>query len=136
MSLRFEDFTVGREYRETIKITDDMVRKFAELTGDMNPLHLDESFARKSRFGKRICHGMLVASMISRIMGMNFPGPGTVIVKQLLKYRAPVYVDETVEVRVTVLEINSDKKRIILDTPVYKKNDTKAIDAQAEVLFE
>ena len=136
MSLRFEDFTVGREYRETIKITDDMVRKFAELTGDMNPLHLDESFARKSRFGKRICHGMLVASMISRIMGMNFPGPGTIIVKQLLKYRAPVYVDETVEVRVTVLEINSDKKRIILDTPVYKKDDTKAIDAQAEVLFE
>lgn len=136
MSLRFEDFTVGREYRETIKITDDMVRKFAELTGDMNPLHLDESFARKSRFGKRICHGMLVASMISRIMGMNFPGPGTVIVKQLLKYRAPVYVDETVEVRVIVLEINSDKKRIILDTPVYKKDDTKAIDAQAEVLFE
>ena len=136
MSLRFEDFTVGREYRETIKITDDMVRKFAELTGDMNPLHLDESFARKSRFGKRICHGMLVASMISRIMGMNFPGPGTVIVKQLLKYRAPVYVDETVEVRVSVLEINSDKKRIILDTPVYKKDDTKAIDAQAEVLFE
>lgn len=136
MSLRFEDFTVGQEYRETIKITDDMVRKFAELTGDMNPLHLDESFARKSRFGKRICHGMLVASMISRIMGMNFPGPGTVIVKQLLKYRAPVYVDETVEVQVAVLEINSDKKRIILDTPVYKKNDTKAIDAQAEVLFE
>jgi len=136
VSLRFEDFTVGREYRETIKITDDMVRKFAELTGDMNPLHLDESFARKSRFGKRICHGMLVASMISRIMGMNFPGPGTIIVKQLLKYRAPVYVDETVEVRVTVLEINSDKKRIILDTPVYKKDDTKAIDAQAEVLFE
>jgi len=136
VSLRFEDFTVGREYRETIKITDDMVRKFAELTGDMNPLHLDESFARKSRFGKRICHGMLVASMISRIMGMNFPGPGTVIVKQLLKYRAPVYVDETVEVRVIVLEINSDKKRIILDTPVYKKDDTKAIDAQAEVLFE
>ncbi|RKX36970.1 MAG: enoyl-CoA hydratase [Thermotogae bacterium] len=134
--MRFEDFTVGREYRETIKITDDMVRKFAELTGDMNPLHLDESFARKSRFGKRICHGMLVASMISRIMGMNFPGPGTIIVKQLLKYRAPVYVDETVEVRVTVLEINSDKKRIILDTPVYKKDDTKAIDAQAEVLFE
>ncbi|MCD6104134.1 MAG: MaoC family dehydratase [Thermotogaceae bacterium] len=134
--MRFEDFTVGREYRETIKITDDMVRKFAELTGDMNPLHLDESFARKSRFGKRICHGMLVASMISRIMGMNFPGPGTVIVKQLLKYRAPVYVDETVEVRVIVLEINSDKKRIILDTPVYKKDDTKAIDAQAEVLFE
>ncbi len=136
MNLRFEDFTVGREYRETIKITDDMVRKFAELTGDMNPLHLDESFARKSRFGKRICHGMLVASMISRIMGMNFPGPGTIIVKQLLKYRAPVYVDETVEIRVSVLEINSDKKRIILDTPVYKKDDTKAIDAQAEVLFE
>jgi len=134
--LKFEDFTVGQEYRETIKITDDMVRKFAELTGDTNPLHLDESFARKSRFGRRICHGMLVASMISRIMGINFPGPGTVIVKQLLKYRAPVYIDETVEVQVTVLEINSDKKRIMLDTPVYKKDGVKAIDAQAEVLFE
>lgn len=136
MNLKFEDFTVGQEYRETIKITDDMVRKFAELTGDTNPLHLDESFARKSRFGRRICHGMLVASMISRIMGINFPGPGTVIVKQLLKYRAPVYIDETVEVQVTVLEINSDKKRIMLDTPVYKKDGVKAIDAQAEVLFE
>lgn len=134
--MKFEDFTVGQEYRETIKITDDMVRKFAELTGDTNPLHLDESFARKSRFGRRICHGMLVASMISRIMGINFPGPGTVIVKQLLKYRAPVYIDETVEVQVTVLEINSDKKRIMLDTPVYKKDGVKAIDAQAEVLFE
>ncbi len=134
--MNFHDFAVGQTYSEKFIVSDQAVKLFAEITGDKNPVHLDDEYARSTRFGKRIAHGMLVASFISKTLGMNFPGPGTVLVKQQIKYRAPVYIDEHVEVRVTVLEVISDKHRLILQTDVFKEDGNKAIEAQSEILYE
>ncbi|MGJ8454362.1 MaoC family dehydratase [Pseudothermotoga sp. U03pept] len=134
--MTFSDLYVGLSHAERFVITEEMVKAFAELTKDKNPIHLDEDYARSTRFGKRICHGMLVASLISKVLGMDFPGPGTVLIKQQLKYRAPVYLGEEVEVKVKVNEVIPDKRRLILDTNVVKSDGVVAIEGLAEVLFE
>ncbi|HOJ88434.1 MAG TPA: MaoC family dehydratase [Pseudothermotoga sp.] len=132
----FSNFQMGQSYSERFLITERMVKEFSELTGDKNPVHLDEDYARSTRFGKRICHGMLAASFISKVLGMNFPGPGTILVKQQLKYRSPVYIDEWIEVQVRIAQVILDRKRLVLDTNVLKEDGTVAIEGICEVLFE
>jgi 3-hydroxybutyryl-CoA dehydratase len=134
--MKFTDFYPGQSHVEKFVITDEMVRSYAELIGDRNPVHLDENYAQTTRFKKRICHGMLVASLISKVLGMDFPGPGTILVKQQIKYKSPVYIDEEIEIHVKVNQVIPEKHRLLLDTPVIKKDGTTAIEAQAEVLFE
>ncbi len=109
-----------------------MVREFARITGDNNPLHLDEEFAKKSIFGKRIAHGMLVASLISKVLGHDFPGAGTVYVSQSLKFRKPVYVNDTVKIRIEVKNKNPERHRLFLSTTVmdYGKD---VITGEAEI---
>lgn len=132
----FSTLQVGQEYETTFIVTDEMVRTFAEITGDKNPIHLDEEYAKNTRFGRRICHGMLVASLISKVLGMDFPGPGTILVRQHLTYKAPVFIGETVKVHVRVIEKREEKKRVILQTNVLKMNGPVAVEGQAEVLIE
>jgi len=132
----FSTLQVGQEYETTFIVTDEMVRTFAEITGDKNPIHLDEEYAKNTRFGRRICHGMLVASLISRVLGMDFPGPGTILVRQYLTYRAPVFIGETVKVHARVTEKREEKKRAILQTNVLKMDGSVAVEGQAEVLIE
>lgn len=132
----FSNFQIGQSYSERFLITEKMIKEFSELTGDKNPVHLDEDYARSTRFGKRICHGMLAASFISKVLGMNFPGPGTILVKQQLKYRSPVYIDEWIEVQVRIAQVIPDRKRLVLDTNVLKEDGTIAIEGICEVLFE
>ncbi|MGB9790637.1 MaoC family dehydratase [Thermotoga caldifontis] len=134
--MRFSELQVGQEHEASFTVSDDMVKTFAEITGDKNPVHLDEDYARNTRFKKRICHGMLVASLISKVLGMDFPGPGTILVKQQLVYRAPVFVGETVKVHVKVIEKREEKHRVMLSTNVLKADGTVAIEGQAEVFLE
>lgn len=134
--MRFSELQVGQEHEASFTVSDDMVKTFAEITGDKNPVHLDEDYARNTRFKKRICHGMLVASLISKVLGMDFPGPGTILVKQQLVYRAPVFVGETVKVHVKVIEKKEEKHRAVLSTNVLKADGTVAIEGQAEVFLE
>lgn len=130
------NFQVGQTYSEKFVVTEKMVRDFSELTGDKNPVHLDEEYAKSTRFKKRICHGMLVASLISKVLGMNFPGPGTILVKQQFKYRSPVYIDEQIEIQVRIAQMIPDRQRLVLDTNVIKEDGTIAIEGICEVLFE
>lgn len=130
------DFQVGQVYNEKFVITEKMVKDFSELTGDKNPIHLDEEYARSTRFKGRICHGMLVASLISKVLGMDFPGPGTILVKQQFKYRSAVYINEQIEVQVKITQVIPDRQRLVLDTNVVKKDGTIAIEGICEVLFE
>ena len=130
------NFQVGQTYSEKFVVTEKMVRDFSELTGDKNPVHLDEEYAKSTRFKKRICHGMLVASFISKVLGMNFPGPGTILVKQQFKYRSPVYIDEQIEIQVKITQMIPDRQRLVLDTNVIKEDGTIAIEGICEVLFE
>jgi 3-hydroxybutyryl-CoA dehydratase len=134
--MKFSEVRIDQEYSASFTISDEMVRTFAEITGDKNPVHLDEEYAKNTRFKKRICHGMLVASLISKVLGMDFPGPGTILVRQQLSYRAPVFVGETVEVHVKVVDKKEEKQRLILQTNVIKSDGTVAIEGQAEVLIE
>jgi 3-hydroxybutyryl-CoA dehydratase len=134
--MKFSEVRIDQEYSASFTISDEMVRTFAEITGDKNPVHLDEEYAKNTRFKKRICHGMLVASLISKVLGMDFPGPGTILVRQQLSYRAPVFVGETVKVNVKVVDKKEEKQRLILQTNVIKSDGTVAIEGQAEVLIE
>lgn len=97
---------VGDTYSETLCFDTDSVAAFAKVTGDDNPIHLDDAAARQCGFDRAIVHGMLCASVFSRILGTKFPGPGTVYLGQDLKFLAPIYVGETVT---AVLEITSQK---------------------------
>jgi len=134
--MKFSEVRIDQEYSTSFTISDEMVKTFAEITGDKNPVHLDEEYAKNTRFKKRICHGMLVASLISKVLGMDFPGPGTILVRQQLSYRAPVFVGETVKVHVKVVDKKEEKQRLILQTNVIKSDGTVAIEGQAEVLIE
>lgn len=119
-------------FRKTISESD--VYLFAGITGDTNPAHIDEVYANSTRFGKRIAHGLLVGSFISTVLGTKLPGPGTIYISQTLNFKAPVYIGDTIEARVTVKEIIKEKNRVILQTEVYNQNQELVVAGEATVL--
>src|SRR4051794_12573801 len=116
-------------------ITDDDIRTFAELTGDNNPVHLDDEFASGTRFGRRIAHGMLSASLISTVLGTRLPGTGVVYLSQNLKFTAPVYPGDTITARVTVTNIRTDKPIATLETVCTNQRDEPVVTGEAVVLL-
>lgn len=113
-TLYFDDLKVGM--RETIRKTvlNEDVIGFAELSGDHNPIHLSEHFARKTRFGGRIVHGLYTASLISGVIGMRLPGPGAVYISQTLNFLGPVKIGDVVDVAVEVAELTEKGRRVRL----------------------
>ncbi|AFK07744.1 acyl dehydratase [Mesotoga prima MesG1.Ag.4.2] len=134
--MKFEDFFVGQSFSTRRKITAEMVDSFANLTGDRNPVHTDEEFARKSRFGRRIAHGMLSVGIISAILGNEFPGPGSIYMKQEVRFLKPIFLEEEVLITIEILEIKVEKKRLSVRTTVEKNNGEMAVDGEALLLFE
>ena len=110
-TLFFEDLSVGMTERLRKTVASSDVVGFAEVTGDRNPIHLSEHFAAKTAFGTRIAHGLYTASLISAVLGTRLPGPGAIYVSQTLNFRAPVKIDDTVDVTVTVTELVPEKFR-------------------------
>ncbi len=110
----FEDLSVGM--RETLMKTvmNEDVIGFANLSGDHNPIHLSEHFARKTRFGERIAHGLYTASLISAVLGMYLPGPGAVYLSQTLNFRGPVRIGDVLTITVEVAEVNPEGRRVLL----------------------
>ena len=110
----FEDLSVGM--RETLMKTvmNEDVIGFADLSGDHNPIHLSEHFARKTRFGERIAHGLYTASLISAVLGMYLPGPGAVYLSQTLNFRGPVRIGDVVTISVEVAELVPEGRRVLL----------------------
>ena len=106
-TLFFEDLTVGMTERLRKTVSSSDVVGFAEVTGDRNPIHLSEHFAAKTTFGTRIAHGLYTASLISAVLGTRLPGPGAIYISQTLNFRAPVKIDDTVDVTVTVVKVPS-----------------------------
>jgi 3-hydroxybutyryl-CoA dehydratase len=107
----FEDLELGMEATFQKLVTEADINGFAEITGDKNPVHLDHDYAAKSMFKQRIAHGMLTASYISAVFGMEMPGPGVIYVSQTLNFRAPVMIGETVTAKVRVVELFPAKRR-------------------------
>jgi|SRR5947209_4035019 len=117
-------------------ITDDDIRAFADLTGDHNPVHLDDDYAARTRFGRRIAHGMLSASLISALLANKLPGRGTVYLSQTLQFVAPVYPGDTVTARATVAKVREDKPIVTLETVCVNQRDETLIKGEAVVLVQ
>ncbi len=128
-TLYFEDLAVGM--RETLQKTveNEDVIGFAELSGDHNPIHLSEHFARKTRFGERIVHGLYTASLISGLIGMRLPGPGAVYISQTLNFRGPVKIGDVIDVSVEVTELTEKGRRVRLHCEC-KVGDTVVLDGE------
>lgn len=126
---------VGETASLSKAITDEDIRAFADLTGDHNPVHLDDGFAQTTRFGRRIAHGMLSASLISALLANQLPGQGTVYLSQTLQFRAPVYPGDTVTARVTITKVREDKPIVTLETTCLNQNGETLITGEAVVLL-
>jgi 3-hydroxybutyryl-CoA dehydratase len=128
-----EDMSVGMTeiYSRTVTETDIVL--FCGISGDSNPVHLDEQFAKNTMFKGRIAHGMLTASFISTVLGTKLPGPGCIYISQNLKFKAPVRIGETVRARVTVAAVDQDRGRITVST-VCHVGDTQVIDGEAVLM--
>jgi len=131
--LAYEDIKVDDEASLTRTITEAHIVMYAGLTGDMNPVHVDAEHAAQSMFGERIAHGMLVAGLISAVLGTQLPGPNSIYLGQDLKFVAPVKIGDTVKVVVTVLEKRADKRIIKLRTAVSNQRGELVVDGTAVV---
>lgn len=125
----------GQKATRTQTITDEMVRAFAALTGDSNPVHLDDEFAATTRFGKRIAHGMLAVSVISAALANDMPGPGTVYLSQTAQFKTPVYIGDTVTVVIEVKSVREDKPIATLITTCVNQDNVTVIEGEAVVLL-
>ena len=124
---------VGASATRTITFTDDDVRAFAQTTGDANPIHVDEDYAAETRFGRRIVHGMLTASLISATIANDLPGVGSIYVSQTLQFKAPVFIGETITATVEVTAVQ--RRFVTLATRCAKQDGTLVIDGEAVVLL-
>lgn len=126
-------FQPGDGYSFERLISAEDVKQFAEVVGDLNPIHLDANVAEKSFFKGRIVHGAFLAGLISKILGMDFPGKGTVYISQNSVFKRPVYVDTTVRVEVKITEVLTEKRRLVLNTSVFNEKGEKCLAGSATV---
>ena len=129
-----EEISVGdaAEFSKTVTETDIIL--YAGITGDFNPMHINKEYAEKTMFKSRIAHGMLSAGFISTLLGMHLPGPGTIYVKQELKFLAPVRIGDTLTARAEVVEVVESKKRVIIKTTCTNQEGTLVLDGEAVVM--
>ncbi|MEO1643016.1 MAG: MaoC family dehydratase [Pseudomonadota bacterium] len=111
---KFEDLSIGMSHETVHTITEKDIDLFAEVSGDRNPLHMDEAYASQTPFGQRIAHGALTASYISGILGNNLPGPGAIFVGLNMRFRRPVFIGSVVTVRVEVTELQERGSKVTL----------------------
>ena len=126
-----ERYAVGQQASLQRTFTQDDVAAFAALTGDCNPVHLDEAHAAGTRFGRRICHGMLVGSLFSTLFGTELPGPGALYLGQALRFKAPVYPGEPVTAHVELTSLREDKPIATFRTWVENASGEVAVDGEA-----
>lgn len=129
------DFSVGDSASFTKTITDADIILFVGVSGDTNPLHIDEEYARRTRFGHRIAHGILTASLVSTVIGTKLPGPGAIYMGQTLRFLRPVAVGDTVTARATVTAYETERRKLVLLTVCTNQNGEDVLSGEAEVLY-
>ena len=127
---------VGDNYKEEFIITQEMVNKFAELSGDRNPLHLDKEFAAKTRFKKPIVHGLFSVTSFGKVMGSKFPGHGSIHVGQNLSFKRPLYPDKKYIVYVELVRIRKDKHFGVFKTQIFDMDNKLIVDGTGTALHE
>jgi len=128
------EIQVGDTASMTKQISDKDVRTFAEISGDKNPVHLDDEFAAQTFFKKRIAHGALSGALISAVLGMVMPGPGTIYLSQTLNFKVPVYIGEEITARLEVTAYRANKRITTLKTEVFNQEGKLVLDGEAVVI--
>jgi len=129
----FAEINVGDKATFTKKVTEEDVVKFADVTGDTNPAHMDEEYAKTTMFKKRIAHGMISAGMISAVLGTKLPGPGAIYMSQTLKFKAPVNFGDELTAVAEIVEKIEEKKRFKIKT--YVENQDGKVVTEGEALI-
>ena len=130
------DFRVGEQASFTKTVTEADVTTFADLIGNFNPIYVDAEYARKSRFGRRVAHGMFTAGLISAVLGNKLPGPGAFYLSQEIEFLAPVYVGDTITATVEVVSWRSDKRIITLKTDCQNQHEKQVVTGKAVLLVD
>jgi 3-hydroxybutyryl-CoA dehydratase len=126
---------LGDRYTVTRNISDELIRNFAEVSGDFNPIHLDEKFAATTRYGKRIAHGMLSGALISSVLGNKFADEKIVYLSQTMRFVAPVFVGDTITVTATIASIREDKPIVTVETICSNQNGETTMTDEAAVMI-
>jgi len=127
-----DDFYVGQHVTFTKTFTDEDVRRFVEITEDTNPLHVDDEFAARTPFGRRVLHGMLTASILSTMVGMLLPGTGAIYRSQTIRFLRPVFVGDTVTAHFVVRAIDRAKHRLDIDSWIENADGQRVIEGTSE----
>ena len=129
------EIKIGDKFSKERKVTDELIRAFAEVSGDHNPIHLDEEFAKTTRFGRRIAHGMLSGAFISAVLGYEFEARKIVYLSQTMRFIAPVFIDDTITTTGTVTGIREEKGIVTLETICTNKNGEITLKGEAIVMI-
>src|ERR1700740_1845292 len=129
---RIEDFKPGQHVTFTKTFSEDDVRRFIEITGDVNPLHVDDAFAAKTQFGARVLHGMLTASILSTMVGMLLPGSGAVYRSQTIRFLKPVHIGDTVTAHFVVRSVDRQRHRLEIESWIENAQGERVLDGMCE----
>ncbi|MFW9926013.1 MAG: MaoC family dehydratase [Candidatus Thorarchaeota archaeon] len=130
---KYSDIKMGQSAEVAHTITEEDIQTFGNLSGDFNPLHFDEEWAKKTLFEGRIAHGILTAAFISTAIGMHLPGPGTIYMGQSMRFLVPVRIGDTITARVEVVKLNDEKQRVTLQTTCTNQDGKMVLDGEALV---
>ncbi len=129
------DIKIGDTFSTTREVTDELIRAFAELSGDFNPIHVDEEFAKQTRFGRRIAHGMLSGAFISAVLGNEFRERKIVYLSQTMRFTAPTFIGDTITTTATVKGIRAEKGIVTLETICTKQSGEVTLTGESMVMI-
>ena len=130
----FDEIKIGQSKKFQVIITESMVNDFAKISGDFNPLHMDSKYAESTKFGQKICHGMLLASLFSRLIGMHIPGKKSLYFSQTLNFLEPCYIDDNVLVKGELLDKSMATKILTIKTSIWN-SEKCLVDGIAKVML-
>jgi acyl dehydratase len=131
----FNEMREGDFAEKTVTVTEGVLDSFAAVSGDYNPMHMDEGYSSRSIFRRRVAHGMLPGAYIGAILGTMLPGPGTVYLSQTLVFKAPVFINDTVTVRVEITGKDETSGKVYLRTTARGRGGIQVLDGEAVILF-
>jgi len=131
---KFDQIDLGLKKEFTVKITESMIADFAKISGDYNPSHMDEKYAKSTTFKNRICHGMLLATFFSRLIGMYLPGKHALYFSQSLNFQNPCFVNDVITIKGEVIDKSVATRLITIKTSIYNQERTCLLDGVAKVV--
>lgn len=131
----FDELYVGQTETFSLTITESMINEFSKLSGDLNPLHMDDEFAKSTNFEGRLCHGMLLSSFFSRLVGMLLPGKNALYFSQTLNFKNPCFVNDQITIEGKIIDKSESTQIINLETKIFHKNGKCLVDGNAKVMI-